>query len=466
MTASNSLTSTVLASDLCIGCGICAHLAPGEAAIRFNPNGFLRPVLNSTAPAPGVFDRLSEFCPMAGVGPDEDRLAEEFCSPDSKRHPRLGHYLACYAGRVTDASVYHRSSSGGVGRWLIATLLEKNIIDAAAVVMPRQHQDAGTALFEYRIATTPAEVLASATSAYYPVEMSGVLDHIRAKPGRYAITALPCFAKGIRTLCMSDPVMRSRITVVIGTVCGHLKSAFYAELLGWQLGVPPADLAGINFRVKIPGCRANEKGVAAYSRNSSNQEFGPVKVQKLYGTNYGEGFFKYKACDYCDDVVAETADVSFGDAWLPQYLDRGTSLIIVRQRWIQQILESARDAGELAIEPLGADAAAQSQDAGLRHRREGLAYRLYLADQKGEWRPHKRVAAEANHLTERERSIHRCRMKIAELSIQAFSELRLSGAVSDFKRRMAPLLLFYKAHYGSILSRCIRRLSAWLRLRF
>ena len=32
--------------------------------------------------------------------------------------------------------------------------------------------------------------------------------------------------------------------------------------------------------------------------------------------DWGMGIFKLGACDYCDDIVGETADISFGDAWL------------------------------------------------------------------------------------------------------------------------------------------------------
>ena len=36
------------------------------------------------------------------------------------------------------------------------------------------------------------------------------------------------------------------------------------------------------------------------------------------------------ACEFCDDVVGETADMSVGDAWLPGYVSdwRGTSVVV------------------------------------------------------------------------------------------------------------------------------------------
>lgn len=435
-----ALSETVIASNLCIGCGLCAHLSPEYVSIELNSLGFLKPKIKENDVAKTAFDNLSKFCPMSGEGPNEDSLADSSFSSDLHKHPKIGSYLVCYASRIKDSQLYNSSSSGGVGRWLVSNLMTKGIIDAAAIVLPNRSESNDEPLFKYGIVSTPQEVIEAATSAYYPVEMSAILNHIRTTPGRYAITALPCFAKALRTLCLHDSVMKDRIVVIIGVVCGHLKSTFYAELLGWQLGVPPDDLCGINFRVKIPGCKANEKGVTAYSRKNPDKKYGPIKVQNLYGTNYGEGFFKYEACDYCDDVVAETADVSIGDAWLPQFLNSGTSLVIVRQKWIQDFLEVASNAGELTLEPITAKSAALSQDSGLRHRREGLAYRLHLADQVNKWRPEKRVAPDEKTLTFIERSIHRYRMLIAKQSTQIFSQLRNSGTVDDLKRLMAPLI--------------------------
>ncbi len=112
-------------------------------------------------------------------------------------------------------------------------------------------------------------------------------------------------------------------------------------------------------------------------------------VREFFGTNYGHGFFKYKACDYCDDVFAETADVVIGDAWLPEYVvdGRGTSILLIRNRDIQEMVDVAQKSGRLHLEPLDADKAAHSQAGGLRHRREGLKYRLAIADANGKWLP-------------------------------------------------------------------------------
>ena len=45
------------------------------------------------------------------------------------------------------------------------------------------------------------------------------------------------------------------------------------------------------------------------------------RSNEFYGTHWGYNFFRYSACDACDDVFAETADISVGDAWLDGYID-------------------------------------------------------------------------------------------------------------------------------------------------
>src|SRR5690606_38702641 len=39
--------------------------------------------------------------------------------------------------------------------------------------------------------------------------------------------------------------------------------------------------------------------------------------------DWGAGFLQNPACDFCDDVVAETADIAFGDAWVEPYASDG-----------------------------------------------------------------------------------------------------------------------------------------------
>ena len=46
-------------------------------------------------------------------------------------------------------------------------------------------------------------------------------------------------------------------------------------------------------------------------------------MKNLYCIRWEYGYFKYKACDFCDDIFAECADITVGDAWLSRYKKDG-----------------------------------------------------------------------------------------------------------------------------------------------
>jgi len=104
------------------------------------------------------------------------------------------------------------------------------------------------------------------------------------------------------------------------------------------------------------------------------------------------GFFQNSACDFCDYVIAETADISFGDAWVePWSADgRGTNVVVVRSAVLHDLLLEAIDEGRVDLRPVDSDFVVRTQEAGFRQRREGLAFRLRRFAPYP--RPRKRVA--------------------------------------------------------------------------
>jgi len=107
------------------------------------------------------------------------------------------------------------------------------------------------------------------------------------------------------------------------------------------------------------------------------------------------------------------------------------------------VIADAAASGHIHLEDLGAEDVIRSQDAGFRHRRDGLAYRLYLRDKAGGWRPRKRVAAGYRHLTLRYRLIFRLREKLRDLSHQAFADAVDKNSLPDFVKTMRPVVSLY-----------------------
>lgn len=95
--------------------------------------------------------------------------------------------------------------------------------------------------------------------------------------------------------------------------------------------------------------------------------------------------FKAKACDYCDDVVAELADISLGDAWLEPYIrdGKGTNLVITRSLMAHRIIQEGVRKGEIYVEPISLDRLIMSQRGNFNHRHRGLPFRIRQERRKG-----------------------------------------------------------------------------------
>lgn len=360
----------IVRSGLCIGCGSCAAAEP-RAAMRWDRFGQLKPHGPSE-----WFERRSEpfskQCPFAPAAPNEDAIAQDRFPTAPHQDGRLGRFQQAYVGAAKDP-FRAQGSSGGMVSWVAAQLLDSGAVDAVAHVEPSAPD--GGALFRFRLSRNGQELSSGAKSRYYPIHLAEIIRTIRAKPGRYAIVGVPCFIKAIHLLRRSDPLMEQRITHTLGLFCGHMKSATFVQSFAWQLGTAMDDVQAVDYRIKDQGRPAN------WYRAHLTLKDGSHRAQDwwhLADGDWGAGFFQNSACNFCDDVVAETADVAFGDAWVEPYSSdgRGTNVVIARTPEMAAMLEQGVAQGQLELEPVDADFIVQTQAAGLRHRREGLAYRL------------------------------------------------------------------------------------------
>lgn len=373
----------------CIGCGLCHAASAGQLPIRLDEFGQFRADLRDTTRlGEEDWSAVMKTCPFSDAGPNEDEIAIATFGPTAQHDARIGYYRGCYAGYAAEGGCREAGASGGVLTWILCTLLREKRIDAVAHVKSADPNKDGL-LFRYTLSRTPEEVMAGTKSRYYPVELSAVIEGIRGTEGRYAVVGLPCFIKGLRRLMAIDPVLRERVRYCIGLVCGHLKSKAFADSFGWQAGIAPGALDAIDFRVKLKDRPASAYGV----RVAGGGQEVVRPCSEFFGSNWGYGFFKYSACEFCDDVFSETADVSVGDAWMPQYINDplGNSEVITRSAEMEELIQAGISSGRLHLDTCHPDQMATSQAGGLRHRRLGLAHRLALKQKAGAWTPAKRV---------------------------------------------------------------------------
>ncbi len=385
-----------------------------------------------------MLSEVDPVCPFSDASQDETVLGQEIFGKQALSHDeKLGHYLSLSAGRISDTSAVEHSSSGGLTTWLAIELLSRGLVDGVIHVgEPEQQNDR---LVGYTVSESLEQLQSRTKSRYYTIEFSEVIAGIRGNGKKYLFIGVPCFVKAVRLLCRYDAVLKEQIVFNFALICGHLKTPAFAELLAWQLGVAPATLNRFDFRVKDPQLPASKYSVAAWADQDPQAKSGPA--YKLYGSNWGHAFFQLKACDACDDVMGELGDVTFGDAWLPEYEQdwRGTNIVICRSSQLQAILEQGVKAGSIYLESILVKDAVKSQEGNYRHRWDGLSLRAEDAKRKGTWFPRKRIAPGSRHVDFFRKRVVRLRAAMAEKSHGAFLAAKEKNDLSIFFAAMQPL---------------------------
>ena len=390
---------------------------------------------------------FTKICPFSDGGMNEDALAESLFGKNCSRDTRVGFSSQLYLGYVVEQPFREIGTSGGMITWLLCELLSTKIVDGVIHVKQRFENSSGP-IFEYAVSRSPQEVKKGAKSRYYPIEASKVLDEIKSKPGNYVFVGLPCFVKAVRRLADVDPQVSKSIRFYIGLVCGHLKSTAFAECFAWQADIPPDKLKNIDFRVKLSDRPANHYGV----RLQTAQEQFVRPVRDFMGCNWGHNLFRYPACDFCDDVFAETADIAVGDAWLPGYEQDplGNSLVVVRNFELAEIVSQAIREGRLNLSEASCEQVASSQAGGLRDRREGLAYRLWIRQKAGVWAPKKRVTPSAKGISLKRRKLYKLRSDIGLKSHHVWLKAKKSNSLDVFVSFYRAIEKKYIANYFTV----------------
>lgn len=439
-----NVCDTVVANNVCIGCGMCAGMLPKVLRMRTDKYGAYLPELIEEAGED--WGELSlNVCPFADNEDNEDTIAARlFGRQERVRHrPETGYYLQCATGYVNNEEARLASTSGGIIVWLAGEMLSSGKVGSVALVGPGAD---GENLFEYQLIRNRADLYKCRKSRYYPVEISGIIGKIKETNEKVLFIGLPCFIKAMRLAMKVDYVLKERIAYTIGLFCGHLKTRHYAAYLSRCCGVRERDIKTVDFRKKVPGRPANKYAFEVFIQNGGKEEHKQIMMQDVWAGSWSNNLFMLDACEYCDDIMAETADVSVGDAWLPECVKdyRGTSIVISRRKDILEMLKAGVEKGELLLKETSVEKVIQSQAGAVRQRREGLQYRLYLSARKGQWRPRKRVTADRKAISACNRLLQLLRIKTKSLSREAFLKQQPIEGLDIFIGSLRPLIVIHR----------------------
>ncbi|PAV09389.1 Coenzyme F420 hydrogenase/dehydrogenase, beta subunit C-terminal domain [Methanocorpusculum parvum] len=413
-----TVLDTVVKNSLCSGCGVCAALCPKHALkITWNANGEYTPI--RVRDCGKECELCIKVCPFSDGNPSEDQIGKEEFSLISDIHycSETGYYLSSGVGAVSSDEKRLASVSGGLTTWLLQSLMQKKIVDNVICVSPRRDSHK---LFEFTIAKTEAEVSAAAGSAYYPVEMSEVISYVLENPGRYAIVGVPCFLKALRLAQTRNKFLKERLVVMVGLVCGLIPNTNLTRYMHYSAGLDD-EIASVCFRIKHPDKPASrhctrtegisgEKSAITWNKNN---------------ISFARQCLALHACDCCDDVFAECADVTFMDAWLPEYSQdtKGTNIYLSRSKLVDELIQNGREQKTLSVTDISIDKVIESQQPRLHRKRNPLlGYRLSILKDSGKVLPKKRVWSNKERLTVIDKYQCRRLLKLKESSREEFKK--------------------------------------------
>lgn len=358
----------VTKKNICSGCGACSFLEPEAISMKKNKHGQLIPIIQTDL-SNKKLQVLDKVCPFSSSSLDRE-LSDKNATKNI-----VGEYIKAYAGHVVENEYRVKGSSGGFGSWILNELLVTGNVDAVIHVKETNKKDK---LFEYCISKSSSEIKEGASSKYYPISLNDVLKIIKDSDLTFAIIAVPCFVRAIRNLQQVDKSLATKIKVVGSVYCGHLKTENYSYYIADSIKYDHGDLNKINYRLKAK----NQLSSNYKTEITTSKGVFSAFRQNIKGTNWGLGLFKYKSCDFCEDVSGDLADFSIGDAWLPKYEedDLGSNLIVVRSPLVHEILISAGD--RINLDNVSEKDLFKSQAGGYRHKREGIHIRNRLLQLK------------------------------------------------------------------------------------
>jgi coenzyme F420 hydrogenase subunit beta len=444
---------------LCVGCGACA-VVDSSIKVNRNPMGAMVAELISTESL--VNSAADSVCPFSDNSKSEDFISSLDYKDCENYDERVGFFSKIYSGRRVDEDVLLSSSSGGLTSFVSNELLKQGYVDGIIHVGKNDSAN-DSALFSFVVSYSEHEANKHKKSQYYSLSFDEVVKLIRGDGKRYVFVGVPCFVKAIKNICLQDKVLKHQIAYTLGLVCGHLKSSAFAEMLSWQLGVKPEAIKAVDFRKKN-----KNKTVNAYdfmATDTSNRSYARTSTTMFAG-GWGYATFQLEACNYCDDIFAETADAVFGDAWLPQFNSywQGTNIVLVRNNVIDTILNNAKRINDIVLDDLSIDDLCLSQQGNFRHRREGLIVRLNDDVNSQNKIPQKRVNLQGVKKIDAKRiEIVRLRREIGQKSHKFFHEAKASGNFSHFTDSMLPLIKQMDRMYKvSLFKRVIRKIKKLL----
>jgi len=264
------------------------------------------------------------------------RLADKIFGLPGEKTIRqyIGHFEACYLGYAAQKELRIHAASGGIVSAMLIYLLERDIIHGALIsrIVIRD----GCIKAEPFIAHNRQEILGGQSSIYMEFPLMRDFQQLVRSEKSLAVVALPCHLQRLARLEARDPRLAEKIKLRIGLVCGRSSSKDLLIKILEKKGVQEQDIAAMRFR------QGHWRGQTKLWLENGKKVSFPFQDFSLYRNLHFDCEMK---CLSCEDLLGDCADVTCGDAWLPELRQQPIkhSMAIARTSkaaaWIEQMLQ-------------------------------------------------------------------------------------------------------------------------------
>ena len=432
---SSTSIKDIVKQELCTGCGVCISESPAALKMQWDELGFLTPQkigedINENA------IRVCPFNPYPDEGvKDEDKLANIYLKDAANYDSKIGRFENTYIGYSNEYREV--SSSGGIATYIFKKLLEDKIVDHLFIVKEVD----GT--YKYQFFNQVNDITKISKTRYIPVTLEDLFLKINEVDGKVAVSGVACFIKAIRLKQHYNPELKDKIPFLVGIICGGLKSKFFTDYLAQKAGID-SSYSKQEYRIKDAESTSSNYSFGAFDEKNS---FHQMKMSTV-GDMWGTGLFKSNACDFCDDVTTELADISLGDAWLEPYNKDGlgNSVIISRSKIADNLIRKGIEYNHLDVKSLSPETLKLSQKGSFNHRNIGMKYRIQSRINMGLIIPYKRERLFVN-IPYEFKIVQKYRLQVRKYSLIIWKEnpnsLFFDSKMQKIKNKLAGITMYY-----------------------
>lgn len=363
--------------NLCTECGTCWGVCPKSNIIISNlKNGRLRFRVSE----PSLCGRCKlclQVCP--GMNVDFTKLNNDVFKTHSKIENAIediGHYQNLYLGYALDEKVRFGGASGGITTALLAAAINTYHLDGVFVTKMNEKSHGSPLAANIYLAKNDKDLLAGQQSKYTTVPMGKCLRDIiyDGKGKRFAFVGLGCHMQALRKAEELIPVLKRRIIIRMGLVCGHCMDWRGTRHLFSLLKVKEKSVNRVEFRSdRWPG------NFKVTLQNGNTRTIGQIDW-----TSYVMTLYEKHRCHFCTDPLNQLSDISTGDPWLNELAhEPGLNLVISRSKIGEELISKAVSGEKIVINSTNKEKIVRSQRRSLYRKKFMIRAYMHIAKLAG-----------------------------------------------------------------------------------